>query len=60
MNRSIRKICCSCGGNPVEVETLDAEEKQHGCGRRGCCVNAFKCDKCGVRWTFALESPEVE
>ncbi len=60
MNRAIREIHCSCGGRPSEVEPTDEEEKQHGCGRRRCCVRAYRCEKCNTRWVFALEAPEAE
>lgn len=57
--REIRKIFCSCGGEVTEVETTPTEDKRHGCGRKGCCVNAYECNKCKSRWTFTYESPEL-
>jgi hypothetical protein len=57
--REIETIQCSCGDKPDEVETTDAEEKEHGCGTRGCCVGAYECPKCKTRWTFAFAAPEV-
>jgi len=58
--REIKTITCSCGGTVEDVPTTDAEEAQHGCGRRECCVSAYQCQACGVRWVFAFEAPEAD
>jgi len=60
MNRDIENIYCSCGGNPIEVDTIDREEDAYGCGARQCCVRAYYCDKCFTRWAFKLAAPEME
>ena len=57
--RPIKLITCSCGGTVEDTPTTDDEEEQHGCGRRECCVQAYQCQGCGVRWVFALEAPEM-
>jgi hypothetical protein len=59
MGRDIAKVLCSCGGTVSEKETTADEEKEYGCGRKGCCCNALQCDKCGVRFTLSLEAPEL-
>lgn len=58
--QEISMVICSCGGETVEVDTNDQEEKDWGCGRRrGCCVRAMECPKCKTHWTFSLNAPEV-
>lgn len=56
--REISSISCSCGGEVTEQTATIEEEATHGCGRRGCCVKAYVCGKCGTRFTLSLESPE--
>lgn len=58
--REIRKIICSCGGEITKVETTITEDKEYGCKRKGCCVEAFECNKCKTRLTVVYESPEME
>jgi len=62
MNREIESIHCSCGDKVKQVQTTDEEERQYGCGprnARGCCVRAYECPGCGVRWTVRLAAPEM-
>ena len=58
--RKVDIVKCSCGGSVEEIETTDEEERDYGCGRRGCCVEVYVCNKCGTRFTFSLEAPEME
>ena len=55
----IESVKCSCGGIPIEAETTDCEEKEFGCGRRGCCVKAYECPECKTRFTLGLAAPEA-
>ena len=60
--REISKVLCNCGGSVEEVATTTEEQEKYGCHRDKfyrCCVTAYQCDKCGVRFTFAFEAPEV-
>lgn len=64
MNREIEKIHCSCGGEPTEVITTEAERRLYGCSRdnkvTSCCVMSYQCKGCTVRWVFDLAAPEME
>lgn len=58
--RGVESIRCSCGGEVVEKEPTEEEEKKYGCGTPGCCVEAFQCTECLTRFTFSLDAPEME
>lgn len=58
--RDVNKAHCSCGGEFKVVDTTEKEEKNFGCGSKGCCVQAIQCIKCGTRITFQLCAPEME
>lgn len=59
----IKKIICSCGGEPYTLSTTEEERDQYGCPQDSkhysCCVEAFECPNCKTRWTFAYEAPEL-
>lgn len=63
IHREIRKITCSCGGEPKEIERTQDEIEMYGCSRDkldwSCCVIAIKCPLCKTRWVLALEAPEM-
>ena len=56
--KDINKIICSCGGEAERKKTSKEEESKYGCNRKECCVNAYECNKCKVRWTFTFDAPE--
>lgn len=58
MAREINQIYCSCGGIVAVVDTTSEEDKQFGCGAKNCCVRAYVCKKCQIRWTFSYYAPE--
>ena len=58
--RDVANINCSCGGEVHESDPSEEEEGKYGCGRSACCVSAMQCDKCGTRFVFNLEAPEME
>ena len=58
--KEVNCVVCSCGEDVDEVDTTPEEEKVFGCGRAGCCVEAYECPKCKTRFTFSLNAPEVE
>lgn len=53
------EVHCSCGGVVSEVDTIPKEEMEYGCSRLQCCVRAWECSVCKVRFTLALEAPEA-
>lgn len=64
MAREIKKIMCSCGTEVTETSTNEAERNEYGCPRDTehwpCCVTAYHCPGCDVRWTVAYEAPEMD
>lgn len=58
--RFVKKSICSCGGDVYEVETVSEEEVKYGCGRKGCCIRAFQCKKCNVRFLLKIDAPEID
>jgi hypothetical protein len=57
--REVSEAFCSCSGRAVNVAPTAGEERVFGCGRKWCCVEAYECNECGVRFTFSLEAPEM-
>lgn len=62
--REIEKIICSCSGNPIERDTTKKERDKYGCFRDSqefsCCVAAYVCPKCKIRWLYVYKAPEME
>lgn len=53
-------IRCACGGFASRVDPTTDEDKEHGCGRSGCCTRAYVCGLCQTRYAGAAEAPEME
>jgi len=58
--RDIVQARCSCGGLVEERETTADEDKEFGCGYKGCCSTAFVCVKCNTRFVLEFDAPEAE
>lgn len=58
--RAIASMHCSCGGELGDTDPSAEEEKAHGCGRPGCCVEVYQCQTCSTRVRVKFEAPEME
>lgn len=70
--RKVKEIICGCGADKegiIETDTTEEEEKEYGCCfpqcdvidyercHDACCVIAYECRACHMRWVFALQAP---
>jgi hypothetical protein len=61
VKRSAEAVKCTCGGYAERTDVMEAEDKEHGCGRHvGCCARAFVCGLCGASLVGSAEAPEME
>ena len=54
--------CPYCNGYADRVDATESEIAQHqACGRNyACCIDAFVCRLCGLRFVGELVAPEME
>jgi hypothetical protein len=61
LQRSDDEFLCKCGGLAGRVKCTDDEIRAQSCGRNyECCMRAFVCEKCDVRFVGEAPAPSYD